>query len=97
MQDLEVNLKLNIDNESLKKLKEIISEKIQIYDDQQKFLSLFIMLIQQISFDASFNNSQKLFNKLGVSQLVEGVKPQLGALKDLMLFENLEGFIPESK
>lgn len=67
MQDLEVNLKLNIDNESLKKLKEIISEKLQFYDEQQKLVSLFIMLIQQISFDASFNNSQKLFNKLGVS------------------------------
>ncbi len=67
MQDLEVNLKLNIDNESLKKLKEIISEKLQFYDEQQKFVSLFMMLIQQISFDASFNNSQKLFNKLGVS------------------------------
>jgi len=56
-----------------------------------------MMLIQQISFDASFNNSQKLFNKLGVSQIVGGVKPQLGALKELMLFETLEGFIPESK
>lgn len=65
----------------MKKLKEIMSAH-NLLNDQ---LGLIFLLFKQINLDASFSNSQKLFNHLGLSSTVSNSKLQLFAIKDLSI------------
>lgn len=53
-----------------------------------------MLLFQQVKLDASFADSQKLINKLGLNSVLGEAKTELGSLKNLMIFETMEGFVP---
>lgn len=65
MEDLEVELSLNVDDQTLKKLKQIIGGNAENFDQKQEIVGMFLLLFQQVNLEASFVNSQKLFNEVG--------------------------------
>lgn len=68
MEDLEVDLGLNIDDQTLKKIKQMVGDKANYADQNQEFVGTLFLLLQQVSLEASFSNSQKLFTQLGLGQ-----------------------------
>lgn len=44
-----------------------------------------MLLLQQVNVQASFGNSQKVFNQLGVGSILSESKTSLGAIKEMQI------------
>lgn len=61
-----MSIGLNIDNESLKKVKKIIGTQGHFNNPDQELVGILMLLLQQVNVEASFSNSQKVFNQMGL-------------------------------
>lgn len=46
----------------------MVGDKANYADQNQEFVGTLFLLLQQVSLEASFSNSQKLFTQLGLGQ-----------------------------
>ena len=62
LEDLEVNVNLKIDSDTMKKAKKIMLTQADIQDNVSKTMGLIMSLLEEIQLEADFANSQEIFN-----------------------------------
>ena len=62
LEDLEVNVNLKIDSDTMKKAKKIMLTQADLQDNHSKTMGLIMSLLEEIQLEADFANSQEIFN-----------------------------------
>ena len=58
LEDLEVNVNLKIDSDTMKKAKKIMLTQADLQDNHSKTMGLIMSLLEEIQLEADFANSQ---------------------------------------